>query len=172
MISKISSPLFCQDTNRASPDFNALIKAVEKVEGHSTSYFKDSKEAKVSCLEDLRAIGVAQEGEQFVVVSTKLGPPYKMPSRNGAKDLTWLYLKAYYEPATVNVLCNMKKSIKTIHKQGRVRESYKLQNGMQIKLFHHSCTALQSVKPCRNCKHKKAHARCLSGSQFYCLSKM
>lgn len=170
-VSQRRSPSPLLNAKRASPDFNALIKAVEQVEGKSECYFKSSSEAKTYCLSKLRALGVARHGEQFVVISTTLGPPYKMTVPDSKDDPSWVYLKAFYEPATLNILCNMKKATKTIHKQGRVRESYKLQNGMLIKLVHHTCTAIQSKDPCENCKkHKTAHAKCFSGSQFYCLT--
>ena len=152
------------DASRRSPDFNALIKAVECVEGVHAHYFTDLKRAKLYCMYKNKALGVAQYGpSKYVVYCSRYGPPYKTNALNSVK---WIYLKAFYAPDNVYKLCNLKKCEHIIRKQGRIREIFVLSDHISIKLIHHTCLALQTSTKCSNCT-KDNHAKCLSGSEYY-----
>lgn len=150
-----------------------MSQAVEEREGVRASYFTSLEEAKIYCGKEPSAIGVSTSDDKYVVYSTKKGPPYQLKDTyEPLQPIRWIYLKAWYEPGSMNVVCNLKGTTKTICKKGCIREIYSLSNtGWRVKLIHHTCKALNMKKKCRSCRVNNPHTKCNKGSAFYYLSE-
>lgn len=159
------------DMNHSQP-LNMLVQAVHILKTVHLHEFVDRESAKTFCLQNNNAVGISQtSSNKFVVYSTSIGPPFKIPDEAIALlTPNWIFLKAHYYARKTNILCNLKNSKHIINKKGRVREAFQLSKNISIKLVHHTCVSLDH-KPCKNCKNTKSHAKCLAGYEFYALCK-
>lgn len=82
------------------------------------------------------------------------------------------WVSAYFPPANMNILCDLREVKSVVHARGICRETFYIDGKPTFKVqkLFYSCKLLGSINLCKNCE-KNNKLKCDAGSVKYVLSK-